>query len=239
MVSLPSVGQLLDELLANLLEQYASAFRRWFDDVTAQYARVWNALPNLREAFRQLLILLPFLGQRLFTLFDDLLTSPIAAVWTTLAEIAVAAVPPEWNTQVVKRKQAWIDCCDALIQGGKEAGGLQLPLNARIYLWVGRIKAYAESAKGTLKGVRLLVVGSVVSAILKAIDLLLRLLGGIAVVLVILMFWRFAVRVNKGQSLVPLGQSASRTKWFATRGAPTKAAKLRIIRRRDPGGNPP
>lgn len=252
MVTLPTLNDALSEFFDQLLQQYSDAFSNWWKDVKKSMLNVLDSAKGFPIGPNPIKVLIAFSNHLLFIvsrfekLLQDLLTAPRAAVLETALKLALEATPPEWNTQVVKRNRAFQDTCTAIVTGVLDGGSVGLPLPARLASLITTIKSKMTLVKSPGTPIALLLkltVGSILSIILRLLDMVLRFISVVAAIVAVWALWLFVSGVvqDPPKYLKPLGQSAPRLKWYAHRGQKELFAesKYRVVRRRDPGGVKP
>jgi hypothetical protein len=241
-VTLPTLPQALEDFFETLLSQYSVAFSSWWEDVKASMQAVIDAMPNPILTYQQFSRHLLFLVARFEKLLQDLLTAPRAAVLNTALKLALSATPKPWSYQVVKRDQAFKDCCTAIVTGVLDGGSVGLPIPARLANFIVSIKTTLRLVKapGTPVGLLLkLTVGTILTIILRLLDILLTFITVVAAIVAVWSLWLFVKGMGSTPSkyLKPLQQATKRKKWYAVKSLSDDT--VTVIRRRDPGGNPP
>lgn len=249
MDTLPTLLQALEAFFDQLLSVYSAAFSDWWRDVKKSMQSVIKELrfpPNPIGALIAFQRHLFFIVARFEKLLQDLLTAPRTAVLQTALKLALDYTPPEWNSQVVKRNVAFKDCATAIVTGILDGGSLSLPIPARLASWITTIKGTLTLVKSPPGAVALLfklTVGTVLSIIIRLLDLLLQFVTAVAAVMAVWALWLFVsgMAQNPSKYLRPLSQTAPRIKWYSHRGQTELLLNKphRIIRRRDPGGVKP
>jgi len=165
------------------------------------------------------------------------LRAPAAAVLETARQAFVDRIPAKWNTQVVSRRRAVEDALEIITSFIPQAASLQLPISLKLVSTITSFQSKLQILLGRLPGVLELLGKAFLRLVAFFVNAAFTLLYFAGVFIAIVVLWIFVRRMLTDSILRPLFQGTKRKKWYAHRGSPT--GKHSIIRRRDPGGNPP